>query len=451
LEPTKSNSPLNHMVSRIRWILKGEGTVSATLQTLLARVAMLVIGVATGVITARLLGPEGRGEQAAISMWGSFLSYLLTLGLPSALIYSFKRYPKEQSNLFSSAVVMSGILGIIACLIGIVGLPHWLTKYPPDAVRVAQWLMLGAPLNSVSTVMCATLEARGEFRTANHVRYLPLLATLLLLLPLAALHKLTPITAAIAYFIPSIAVFIGLFIYLSKIFQLSFKNLTTSCKQLLSYGIRSYGFDLLGTLSGQIDQVLVIGLLKPSAMGMYVVALSISRLINVFQSAIVTVLFPRIAACPLPEVLEITGRTVRLSAAVTILSGCMLSLCGADLLRIFYGAKFLESVIVFRILLLEIIIAGITWGLMQAFMALGKPGIVTITQGIGLGASIPLMLFLIPKYGLNGAGFALLCSTLLRFVFIMVSFPLVLRVPPPSLFFKLQDWQYARKILSAKT
>ena len=78
-------------------------------------------------------------------------------------------------------------------------------------------------------------------------------------------------------------------------------------KQLLQYGIRSYGIDLLGTLALQVDQVLVVSLLSADAMGSYVVVLSLSRMLNVFQTSVVMVLFPKAAGHSTDKVLSMTG------------------------------------------------------------------------------------------------------------------------------------------------
>ena len=36
-------------------------------------------------------------------------------------------------------------------------------------------------------------------------------------------------------------------------------------------------------------------------------------------------------------------------------------------------------------------------------MALNRPGVVTVFQGVGLSLSVPMMLWLIPRYGIYGA------------------------------------------------
>jgi enterobacterial common antigen flippase len=90
----------------------------------------------------------------------------------------------------------------------------------------------------------------------------------------------------------------------------------------------------------------------------------------------------------------------------------------------------------------EVVLGCTVSVLAQAFMALGHLSIVTLLQGVGLGLSVPLMLVLIPLYGLTGAGLALLGSTGARLLFILMCFPLVLKVSPPSLLITRQDIEW---------
>src|SRR5260370_41915451 len=94
------------------------------------------------------------------------------------------------------------------------------------------------------------------------------------------------------------------------------KHLPTlwACRILLSYGIRSWGIDLLGTLGVQVDQALVVRLLTPADMGVYVVMLSLSRVLGIIQTSAVTVLFPKAAGLAAAQVISRTGRRPRVSA-----------------------------------------------------------------------------------------------------------------------------------------
>ena len=78
------------MLANLRRMAPLSGGMAATVQTLLANVLILGVNFGTGIITARLLGPVGRGEQAAIILWPQFLAYALTLGLPSAMLYNLR-------------------------------------------------------------------------------------------------------------------------------------------------------------------------------------------------------------------------------------------------------------------------------------------------------------------------------------------------------------------------
>ncbi len=90
-------------------------------------------------------------------------------------------------------------------------------------------------------------------------------------------------------------------------------------------------------------------------------------------------------------------------------------------------------------LLVEVTLSGCVFILAQAFMALGRPGVVTILQGIGLFLTVPLMLALVPHYGVMGAAVSLLISTIARLLFVFLGFRVFLNVRLPALLPEKQD------------
>lgn len=434
-----------NLVNTIHWVIKGRSGIAATLQTLIVRVFILVINMATGVITARLLGPQGRGEQAAIIMWPQTLAFAMTLGLPTALLYNFKLRPQDKAKFFTAALLMGTGLGFLASLVGIFFIPRWLSQYSPEIILTAQWFMAAAPILLIGTILGAVLEAEGEFTFANQLRYLQPLMTLLILCGLVGVHSLTPLSAGLAYLLPSLPLFVWITTHLYRRFGLSWLDLGLACQRLIGYGLRSYGVDLLGTLSAQIGQAMVVGLLTPADLGMYVIALSLSRMLDVLQSSIITVLLPTTAARPVHEIVKLTGRSARISLCLTMVAGILISTLAPILLPLLYGQEFLEALLVLRILLIEVTIGGTLWVLAQAFMAAGRPGIVTILQSLGLGLSIPFLLFFIPIYGFVGAGLALLCSTTVRLICVLLCYPLILKVAPPKLLVTKDDWRFLKQ------
>lgn len=435
------------LVNRVLWMFRGDTGTAAIAQTLLVRVFILGVNTATGIITARVLGPSGRGAQTAMGAWVLLLPSAMLLGIPSALLYNFKRHPEQKSEIFSAALLLTIVLGGIASLVGISLVPIWLKNYSSEIIYFAQWLMMFVPLVMLTEIVRAALEANEQFSAANQLRFIPPLSTLLMLGVMTFTGWLTPFTANLAYFLPGIPTFAWLLISLQRSLKIRLRRFKTSSWQLLSYGVRSYGIDLLTSLLAQLQQVVVIGLLTPASLGMYAVSLSLSGVLNVFQASIVTVLFPKTAARPVSEVVALIGRAARLSAAMTLLAGLGGMILGPILLELLYGKAYLGAVPLFRLLMVEVTLGGTAMVLAQAFMALDRPGLVAVLQGVGLGLNFPLMLLLIPNYGLVGAGFALIGATTARLIFILVSYPLVLKVRPPSLLLTRGDLQFLKQRL----
>lgn len=78
-------------------LLRARGGFFAMLQTLLAQGATLVVNVGTGVITARMLGPVGRGEFAAACLWLILPALIATSGLRSAVVQTVTASKLAQS------------------------------------------------------------------------------------------------------------------------------------------------------------------------------------------------------------------------------------------------------------------------------------------------------------------------------------------------------------------
>ena len=432
---------MSRILSRLRRALPFSSGVAATIQTLAVNILILGVNFGTGIITARALGPDGRGAQAAMQMWPQIFAIALTLGLHTALLYNLRRYPEKGSQLFSAALIMGTGMGLLATLAGVAFIPLWLTEYSPEVVRFAQWLMLGSPLILLINALYGVLRARDEFTAFNTIRCLLPLSTLLILVSLWVFYRLTPFYAAAAYIVPWAPLLLWMVYHLWRTYHPTLRDVRESFRLLTSYGIRSYGVDLLGQLvAGRLDRILVVGLLNPTAMGLYVVAVSLARTLDAFPAAVAQVVLPRSASRPVEEVVALTGRGLRVSTTLAVVAALVLAGLGPLALKTIYGQEFSSAVPVLRILLVEVVLSGATWVLAQAFMASDRPGITSIMQGIGVGLTVPLLIVLVPRYGLVGAGLALLTSTVVRFVFAIANFPISLKVRPPRMWPRWSDF-----------
>jgi O-antigen/teichoic acid export membrane protein len=418
------------------------GSVAAVVQSVGAKFFIIAINAATGILSARALQPAGRGELASMILWPIFLASALTFGLPSALTFRLRSNPEQLSRLLGAALVLATLTGLIGSVAGIIFMHAWIPQYSHQVIQFARLFVLNAPMTAVLMVGRAALESHGDFTASNKLLIIPPALTLFWLIGLWRVGLLTPVNAAIAYVVVGIPPFIWMLVRLWRTFQPSVESFMDSAGSLLSYGIRAYGIDLCGTMSMYIDQALVVRALAPQMMGTYVVALSLSRILNAFHASVVMVLFPKAVSQPRDVVREMTSRAARISTLLSALAGVGIVSFGPHLLSLLYGREYTGATAVLRILVLEVVLSGGTFVLSQAFMALERPGVLTALQVLGLLFTLPLMIILVPKLGIVGAGLALLASTTARLIFVLASFPVFLKMRVPNVLPKIEDLQF---------
>lgn len=423
-------------------LIGGRGGVAASVQTLLTSAAILGINLLTGIITARLLGATGRGQQEAMGIWSGFLAQAFALGLPSSLVYNLKKEPGQASKIFSAAFLSALFAGTLATVVGLLFVPLWLEHYGADIVRGAKLFLLTTPVAMLTALYISALRASGSYSFYNFIRFLQPLVTLAALLSLAVPGWLSPFTACLCYILPSLPISVWLLGRVWRAYRPVWRGLGPTFRSLVSYSVRSSGIDLLGTLSYQLDRALVVGLLNASSMGLYSVSLSLANTLSIFQNAASTVLFPQASGLSTEEAVAMAGRTARISTAVTVASALVLGALGPWVLELLYGPEFRGAAQLMRLLILVTVLEGTANVLAQAFMATNRPGLVTLRQGLGLLLNLPLLLILVPRLGLMGAGVALAVTSSLRLLFIVVSFPRVLKVPAPRLWLGADDLAY---------
>ncbi len=396
------------------------GSLISIGQTLVTNLLIQGLNLATGVITARLLQPSGRGELAAIIMWPQFLGYLCTLGVPVSLVYFMKKQPERQGSHIGAAVVLSAVMSVVAMAIGVVGIPFWLGQYPETVVRFAQWCMLATPLTLIGTTLLIPLQAREAFIAYNRLRYWSPLLVLIALVGLLATGALTVHRAALAYLLAPWPIVAGTLIWVMRHARPNLDDVRNAGRQLLGYGLRVWGTDLLGTLATQIDRLLVVAMLSAHDMGLYVVAQSVSRVLGFISSAIVPVLLPRAAAHDAAQGLRLVRRAAVLGLALMIIAALPIVLFGRIALQWVYGPEFASASLLLDLLAAETVVTGTAWILSQALLGANRPGTLTALQGASVAMLVPLLYWAGSHFGLTGIGAALLGAALVRLALVVL-------------------------------
>jgi O-antigen/teichoic acid export membrane protein len=430
-------------------LLKLTSGLLATLQTMATNTLIIVINLGTGILTARFLGPGGRGEQTAMIVWLQLFAFLFSMGMPQTIIYKVKHDPEHASEYVVTALMVSAAAGTIAGALGIILIPRWLNNYTADTIRFAQWMMLATPLCSIYYAAAAAVQAAGRFRLYNVMMLVLPLSTLAGLVGLAMAGEFWPKSSALAYVLPIVPAIVLAFILLGRTYKLAGHLRRSVAKSLMGHGVRVWGVDLLVTLSRQADKAILVGLLLPSELGAYVVAQSVVSCLSVVHNSVYAVLYPKAAGRSAREIMATSSLAIRVCAVVVCVGAVILGICAPFLLKLLYGAEFSSAISPFRILAADAVLAAINMLCVQVFMAAGRPGVVALLQAAGLAAYLPLALVLVPALGLDGAALAWLASTALRLISIFCCFPLVLGIRPPWPIMGWMDVVQIRAKLSA--
>lgn len=414
-----------------RNIIGARSTAAAIGQGFLANGLLLLLNVVTGIITARALGPEGRGEVAALVAVPTFICFLAPLGLASAIVFESKSGRSTPDAISASALLLAIMLGLLAALLAAIGTPLVLAAHQPSLVTTAVWLSLFSIPGLLANLGMAALQGTEQFGHCNAIRVTQPVLTLLALALFVAGPGLTPLQAAL---ITLCAGFPGLLWTLWLILpkaQVPLQAIRDAFGNLYRYALRASSGELLSGLAGQLDKVVVVALYAPREVGLFTVAMSLSRILLVAPQAATQVLLARTAGRTADEVIITVTRTSAVTLAMVTCGAVLLWVTGPVLLSLLYSKDFAAGAVLLQLLLVEACLTSMHQVLSQPFLALDRPGALGVQQAAGVIASVALLFLLSGPLGITGAAWALLGGAVVRLVVALVMFPTVLRLPLP--------------------
>ena len=167
-------------------------------------------------------------------------------------------------------------------------------------------------------------------------------------------------------------------------------------------------------LLGQVDKIILVNLMSPAVYGIYVVTYALSRVLTVVGSAVVPVLLPKSAGRGAAEVTAMTTRALSVTTPLMALGTLGLVAFGAPALRMVYGPEFGVGYLPLCVMSVEALVSSVVYVVMQPYLALNRPGVVTAIQV----ASVPLLCaaiwWLVPRFGATGAAMGLLTGAIFR-------------------------------------
>jgi O-antigen/teichoic acid export membrane protein len=423
-------------------LLSGGRPLAALFQSVGTQAIVVMINIVTGVLTARMLGPDGRGVFAAVTTWPQLLATLAIAGLNSAIIFRMRKSPERAGEVAGAALILSATFSSAAIAAGWMLMPYLMARYSAATIGFAQLCLVSVFVNSTQMVVKQGFAGTGQFGLFNVAQLLPQLFYLVALVALMFLGAMTARTAVLALLGGGA---IALMVTLRSFARVIGPRLRPGFMELhpvASYSARASLMDIVFTLATYADRIILIPMLSRSELGLYAVAYSFSRVIQMAQPAVVSVVFSHMSHATEERGRLLHDRALRL-LSIGLLFGCVgLWIAGKPLLAIAYGAQFEAANIVFRLLVIEASLGALSQVTAQLFLSVDRPGTVSAIQVGVLCASVVLLLILAPLYGAEGAAVALVAAAALRWVCLMAAIKLVLRKSLPRLYLTREDLHY---------
>jgi O-antigen/teichoic acid export membrane protein len=378
-----------------------------SLQVLSGQGAMMAIGIVNGIITARWLGPTGRGQFQLLSLLPVMLSNFVKLGIPQASVYYMRRKGASASDVASNsmwfAVVMGGV-GIVVCWLG----RDWLlTKFlkqtPPELLLPSLALI---PFVLLQFYLLGVAQAEERFREYNIRQVVPNLLSLIGLVITLILLRMGLVGAVLVQVVIQVFMTVWMVVRVHREAPLHFGWNRRLARGMLSFGSKSYVQTLAATLHLRIDQYICAYFLAPADVGLYAIAVNFATLLLKIPEATGTVMFPRLAAAHERDAHAATTRVCRHTLFILVLGVVAFAVGGPIAIPILYGHRFDGAVRPLLILLPGILLMALYQLLSRNFTSRGKQEVNIVAACTALTLNVTLNLFLIPRYGISGAAMA---------------------------------------------
>jgi len=381
--------------------------------SLLSQVLTLGIGMTNGMLTARVLGVEGRGQLAAIQNPTFFVGYILLFGVPSAVAYFTARARAEARAIFATSWALTSLLAIPVLTVAWLVLP-WAMKGDAAPLLPAGrfFLLYGLP-QLVNLLGLASLQGLGQFGLLAAFRLIPFTLSLVAMLVAYAIGR------AEAAFVTRLVLLFSLVTAAATVWAVArssrgpWRVEKSRMPEVFRYALPGALMVPVGSLNMQLDQLLMASLFPSRELGLYAISVSWSSLSSPAFSALATVIFPNLAAT---ESAEVHRRTVIKTFRLSFILGALIVTCHVlatpIFIPLFFGRAFAPAIAAAMVLAAANICLSIAGLSGEVLRGLGRPRGPLYAHVFALPITAGMLYLLLPRLGILGAALASLVAYL---------------------------------------
>jgi len=370
---------------------------------LLTQVMKIFLGVLTGILVARALGPAGQGFVAYILLIFGILGTFGHFGIISAVTYFQKRSGFERSAIYSTNLNLLILISLLmaAMILILKGQGLFLRDYNLYYIGGGILLMAGT---LVTTHHQAWLIGDEQIILNNQIGLGIFFFKSLGILILWILGKLTPLS----FFALSVVAMLLWTLLIQIRLRERWLPLISSqvLKAELGYGSLAWMAALFAFLHYRADQVMIKQYLGIAELGVYSISVQIAELVFLLPVAIGSALTGRLYNLePGVNSRVILSRTIRISFWICI-ALVLAGFLGSLLIPFVYGRAYQGAVAAMMILMPGVLFACLPKIVSPWWFTSGRPRVHLYITLVTLLLNIGLNYFMIPHWGINGAALA---------------------------------------------
>jgi len=370
--------------------------------TLATNIFIQACGVATGIIAARLLLPEGRGELAAVLLWPTIFAAIGIYGTNWVITREIGQDRFKEPDLARTSVTLGLVLGIIGMAIGYYLIPLLLPADKAHLIWLARIFLLLLPLNYIALNLLGLDQGALRFKRYNWTRaffYIPYLS---MLISFYILKKASVLWFVIANLIGWLIVALVRLIIYRKSVRAGKPDLGLY-KRILAKGHGFNGAAVAMQAALRLDQIILVSFLGSAQLGFYVVALSFASAHAALGLALAIVTFASAAQRQDRKTAgEFLARIFRRSMLLYMLASAGVALLSPILIVPLFGKEFAPAIVPCSILAIFTGLSSLARILDEALRGEGLPVPGIWSKVWGSLTLILLAWVLIPGFGITG-------------------------------------------------
>lgn len=365
----------------------------------------------SGMMLARFLGVEGRGELAAIQALPTIIGTFGMLGLQDAVIYFGARDERRIGDYAVSGTVLIVLLGVPIVAVAAALTPWFLSGHAPATIRGGQFFCGLLFVHGATSLSITAARAAHDIALWNRLRVVPTVLWVLVIAAMKISGTLDARGLAEVYLV-SFFVWCGIAIWPARRHFRSGHRLRPSLwPPMLRYGLPVAFGGTPRILNQRIDQVIIAGMFAAEDLGLYAAAVAWATLMQLPATAMTAVAFSKIAKTETGAAQRGFARKAILTlAVVSVVAAAALGAMAPIGIPLIFGAPFAGAVPLAVVLGVAAGLRNVVQMAQNLLMGAGRPGVVFQSEWTGFITLLVLLSVLVPPFGLQGVAYSVVVA-----------------------------------------